>query len=364
MKISIVTSMPWLSGPKTHAEVFREGVEQVVHAEQLGFDCAWFTEHHFGKHGINSSVLSYIAYVAGVTRHIHLGPAVVVAPLYQPVRLAEDAATVDILSGGRLEFGIGSGYRLDEFRGLNVRPEESRAMFHEIVEVLLKAWSGEPFSHRGKYYTVDDGIAVRPVPLQKPHPPIWVPAISPSTIDYVARNGFHAMAATTGNSFAEVCAMSENYRATLAAAGRHPDSAEFYVHSPVHFVEASYGEMERTLTPLIKRFTDAAVSGGTIYHKEGRGNIGPLSPPSFDFRDYYEHHGVLGSPEYCLDKLADFWEKARFTHLTCAFSLGIPHVTVMKQMEQFARYLMPTLRELDKRGPQQPARAQAARALA
>ena len=127
MKISLVTPLPWTAGT-THAQVYREAVEQVSYAEELGFDCVWFTEHHFATHGINPSVFSFLGYVAGITTWIRLGTAVAVVPLYHPLRLAEDVATVDFVSNGRLELGIGSGYRHDEFTGFRVAQEDSRAM--------------------------------------------------------------------------------------------------------------------------------------------------------------------------------------------------------------------------------------------
>jgi alkanesulfonate monooxygenase SsuD/methylene tetrahydromethanopterin reductase-like flavin-dependent oxidoreductase (luciferase family) len=118
---------------------------------------------------------------------IRIGTAVVVAPLHQPVRLAEEIALVDLVSHGRLELGIGSGYRFGEFRGLNICHEDSGPMFMEVLEILFKACTGEPFSHTGKYYSVPGGIAVRPTPLQKPHPPLWFPALSPKTIEWVVK---------------------------------------------------------------------------------------------------------------------------------------------------------------------------------
>src|ERR1700687_123142 len=127
MRISVITSIPWLDSSKSHTQVYREAIEQVRHAEEIGFDCVWFTEHHFATHGINSSVLSFAAYVAGITRRIRIGTAVVVAPLYHPVRLAEEVAEVDLLSGGRLELGIGSGSPFAEVRGLNAQHPATHA---------------------------------------------------------------------------------------------------------------------------------------------------------------------------------------------------------------------------------------------
>ena len=109
MKVSVLTSIPWLDPSSSQTQAYREAIEQVRFADELGYDCFWFTEHHFGTHGINSSVLSWAAYVAGITKRIRIGTAVVVAPLYQPVRLAEEIAQVDLVSDERLELGIGSG---------------------------------------------------------------------------------------------------------------------------------------------------------------------------------------------------------------------------------------------------------------
>jgi alkanesulfonate monooxygenase SsuD/methylene tetrahydromethanopterin reductase-like flavin-dependent oxidoreductase (luciferase family) len=345
MKVSMITSIPWLDSSSSHEEVYREAVEQVRLADELGFDCAWFTEHHFGTHGINGAVLPFAAYIAGVTRRIRIGTAVVVAPLYHPMRLAEEVAEVDLLSGGRLELGIGSGYRSDEFRGYNVAPAESRARFHEIIEVLLKAWKGAPFGHDGTFYKVPDGIAVRPVPRQKPHPPIWVAAFSPATVEWVARSGFHLMTASTGPSIVQIERMREHFDAELAKGGRNPGNAEFYIHIPLHLTDKPYHELKTELGGRLARFSAAATTGGTIYDKVGAET--GITAHKFNFDDYYENHALIGPAADCLRKLEQWWTKLKFTHLTCAFGLGIPHSAVLSNMELFARDLMPTLRTID-----------------
>lgn len=356
MKISVITSVPWIDPKASQAQAYREAVEQVRFAEDLGFDCMWFTEHHFGTHGINSAVLAFAAYVAGITKRIRVGTAVVVTPLYHPVRLAEEIAAVDVLSGGRLELGLGSGYRLDEFRGVNIAPEEGRPRFFEILDILLKAWQGEPFSYDGKFYKVPPGITVRPVPLQHPHPPIWMPGVSPKTLEWVAQAGYRAMAATTGTSYPDVCKMRENFDHAWLKAGRRPEDAEFYVHVPVYVADKSYEQIEADMSEVERRFSAAATSGGTIYQKPQAAHDaraqGPLSPgghAAFDFRYYYENHGVMGPPGFCLEKLEQWWGKLRFTHLTCHFNPGLPHPVVMKSMEMFARHVIPSLRDIDAR---------------
>lgn len=349
MKVSIVTGIPWVEG-RTHAQVYRETIEQVKYAEELGFDCVWFTEHHFATHGINPSILPLMAYIAGITKRIRIGTAVVVLPLYHPLRLAEDIATVDIVSEGRLELGIGSGYRLDEFKGFAIPAEESRGMFLETLEVLFKAWSGEPFSYEGRYYQVPEGTSVRPIPLQKPHPPIWVAAISPKSLEWIAQRGYRWMGATTGAPFPELCHMREHFDQALVRAGRHPDEVEFYAHFPIYIAEKTYEGIRQDLEDILIWFARAVGGGGTIYKKAEGLERSPLVPlEGFDFHIYHENFGVFGPPDFCLHKLEEWWRKLRFTHLTCAFNIGLPHHTVMKNMEQFARYLMPSLRDIDLR---------------
>ncbi len=351
MKVSVLTSIPWLDPSSSQTQAYREAIEQVRFSEQLGYDCFWFTEHHFGTHGINSSVLSWAAYVAGITRRIRIGTAVVVAPLYQPVRLAEEIAQVDLVSDGRLELGIGSGYRFDEFRGLNVSPEDSRPMFMEVLEILFKAWTGDPFSYQGKYFAVPEAIAVRPTPVQKPHPPLWFPAVSPKTIEWVVKMGSRLMTATTGAlSVNDLVRMRETFDQLIDKAGRQSKDAEFYIHVPIHLSEKSFAGIEADVGGAYRRFGEAATSGGTLYQQPSTGPQGPLSPGhGFSFNDYFESHAIMGTPQFCVDKIADWWERLHFTHLTCMFNFGLPHALVMENMERFARSVMPSIRDLDTR---------------
>jgi alkanesulfonate monooxygenase SsuD/methylene tetrahydromethanopterin reductase-like flavin-dependent oxidoreductase (luciferase family) len=351
MKVSIVTGIPWLDPAASQAQAYRDAVEQVRLADTLGFDCAWFTEHHFATHGINPSVLSFAAYVAGVTSRIGIGTAVVVLPLYHPVRLAEEIAQVDILSEGRLQLGIGSGYRFDEFRGLGVVHAESRAMFLESLEVLLKAWRGEPFSHRGKYFDVPEGVSVRPTPLQRPHPPLWAPAISPATIQWVIDAGAHLMTATTFSSISDLLRMRADLDRALARSGRDAREVEIYLHVPLHVTDRPYRGLEAELSETFGGFARAAGMGGTIYQRQPAGATqGVASGSGFDFANYYENHAVMGSPAFCIDKLAQWWQGLRFTHLTGLFNFGLPNRVVLANMERFAAEVMPAVRRFGESG--------------
>ena len=165
---------------------FREYIDTSVEAERLGFFSTFLVEHHFSGSGQVSAPLDVLGWVAARTRSIRVGTAVLVLPWHDPVLLAERAATLDLLSGGRLDFGVGKGYRHSEFAGFRVPTAEAEARFSESLAVILKAWtSDEPFSHEGRFWGYHE-IAVEPPTAQEPHPPVWIAAGKPESIRNVA----------------------------------------------------------------------------------------------------------------------------------------------------------------------------------
>ena len=169
---------------------FREYIDYNVEAEALGYDSIFVVEHHFTGLGQVSASLNLLTWVAARTKTLRLGTAVIVLPWHNPVLLAEQAATIDLLSGGRLEFGVGKGYRHNEFASFCIPQEEADERFEEGLALILKAWTSEErFSHHGKYWHFED-IIVEPPTAQKPHPPIWMAAGSPDSIRKVARRGY------------------------------------------------------------------------------------------------------------------------------------------------------------------------------
>ena len=164
------------SGEFDSAEGYRDFIEYNVEAEALGFHGTFVVEHHFTGFGQVSATLNLLTWLGARTRTLRLGTAVIVLPWHNPVLLAEQAATLDLLSGGRLDFGIGKGYRYNEFAGFDMPMPEADARFEESLEVLLKAWTSEQrFSHYGKYWRFND-IVVEPPSAQRPHPQIWMGA--------------------------------------------------------------------------------------------------------------------------------------------------------------------------------------------
>src|SRR6266576_2929305 len=170
---------------------FHDFIDFNVEAEALGFHSSFLVEHHFTGWNQSSSTLMMLGCLAMRTTTLRLGTAVIVLPWHNPVLLAEQAATLDLISGGRLDFGIGKGYRHNEFAGFRIPPEEAEPRFEESVEVMTKAFvSRQRFSHRGKFGQFDD-IVVEPPPSQQPHPPFWVAAGSEASIRKAAQRRFN-----------------------------------------------------------------------------------------------------------------------------------------------------------------------------
>ncbi len=199
-------------------ESYHDWIEYHVEAEALGFRSAFCVEHHFTGTGQVSATLNLLTWLGARTTRLRLGTAVTVLPWHNPVLLAEQAATLDLLSGGRLDFGIGTGYRYNEFHGFDVALDEARERFEESIDVILKAWtSNEPFSHEGKYWTFRD-IVVEPQSFRRPHPAVWMGAGTERSIRDVARRGFNLLLGQY-SSPADVARNIAIYREAVEAKG-------------------------------------------------------------------------------------------------------------------------------------------------
>ena len=177
-------------GPETGRGFF-EFLDFNVEAEALGFHSSFSVEHHFSGWNQVSSTLMLLAALATKTTTLRLGTAVIVPPWHNPILLAEEAATLDLLSRGRLDLGVGKGYRHSEFKGFQIAPEEAEGRFEEALEVMTRAWTTrQRFSHKGRFWHFED-VIVEPPPAQAPHPPLWVAAGNPHSIKRAAACGFN-----------------------------------------------------------------------------------------------------------------------------------------------------------------------------
>jgi alkanesulfonate monooxygenase SsuD/methylene tetrahydromethanopterin reductase-like flavin-dependent oxidoreductase (luciferase family) len=204
-------------GPET-GQGFRDWLDDNVEAEALGYASTFLVEHHFTGWNQVSATLMLLTALAMRTSTLRLGTAVIVLPWHNPVLLAEQAATLDLISGGRFDFGVGRGYRHSEFHGFQIAPEEAEARFDEAIALMTRAWTTrERFSHAGRFWHFAD-IVVEPPPAQRPHPPLWVAAGSAASIRRAAARGFNLIL----DQYASPQALGERiriYRAERAASG-------------------------------------------------------------------------------------------------------------------------------------------------
>ena len=204
------------------SRIYTDYIDYICEAEALGFHSVFLVEHHFTGFGQISATLNFLTYLAAKTSRIRLGTAVLVLPWHNPALLAEQAATLDLLSNGRLDLGIGKGYRWGEFHGFCMPMEEAQERYDEAVEFLRKAWTTKGrFSHHGKRWHYED-VVIEPAPVQKPHPPLWVGAQSAPSIRKAAEDGFNLLLGQAGSP--ELVAENIGiYRKAVEAQGRQFD---------------------------------------------------------------------------------------------------------------------------------------------
>ena len=250
------------------AAAFDESMAQMRAAEDLGFDAVWLAEIHFQKdRSVLASPLVVAAALATWTRRVKIGIAVQVLPLSHPLRLAEDVATVDHLTKGRLEFGVGRSGLPGHYAGFNIPYTESRERFLETLEILIKAWTQERFSHAGKHFHFHD-VCVTPKPFQKPHPPLRVAATTQETYPLVGRMGLPLFVAPRTISISDLGRFVRGYHEGWTAAG-HAGRGDIGLSIPVYVApterrareepEASTMHFFRAISEALKKSDGASV---------------------------------------------------------------------------------------------------------
>ena len=266
------------SGEFDSTEGFHDFIEYNIEAEALGFHGTFVVEHHFTGFGQVSATLNLLTWLGARTKSLRLGTAVTVLPWHNPVLLAEQAATLDLLSGGRLDFGIGTGYRYNEFVGFDVAMDEAREKFEESIAIILKAWtSNTRFSHQGKFWTFND-IVVEPPPFRKPHPVVWMGAGSERSIRDVARRGFNLLLGQY-SSPADVASNIAIFRDAVEAKGEQWDPLRVGV-TRAFFVTDDARErgeaLERRLANRRRQLKLATTPDGTILGGPDRADGDPV----------------------------------------------------------------------------------------
>jgi len=319
------------SGPDVDSGLgYKQFVDYNIEAESLGYHSTFLVEHHFTGAGQVSASLSLLTWLAAKTRTLRLGTAVLVLPWHNPVLLAEQAATIDLLSGGRLDFGVGKGYRHNEFAGFCVPIEEADARFNESLDVVVKSWtSKERFSYHGKYWNFAD-IIVEPPTAQKPYPPMWMAAGSPPSIRQVAERGYNLLL----DQFASLEAIGERvgwFKAEVEKRGRTFYPLEVGV-ARAFYVAKDEADKEAALEQRLAAQRHFAAMSKAADGTQSKASIMAFS----DTREASEEAALYGTPDEIAIKLE------RLQKLGVQYVLlnggGLAH----ESLRRFARELMPT----------------------
>jgi alkanesulfonate monooxygenase SsuD/methylene tetrahydromethanopterin reductase-like flavin-dependent oxidoreductase (luciferase family) len=301
---------------QTDRDDLDEYLEFNVEAEALGFDSSFLVEHHFSGWNQVSSPLMLLTCVAMRTQTLRLGTGVLVLPWHNPLLLAEQVATLDVISGGRVDLGIGKGYRHTEFRGFRMTPEEAAARFEEALEVMMCGWTTRArFSHTGRYWQFDD-VVVEPEPVQTPHPPLWVAAAREASIERAAAQNFNLML----DQYA-----SPDQVATRLAAFRARSDAPVAVARQVYVARdrADADNARAGLAEYTQRTVDVSRAPG----RDGGSHV-------LAYAGATEDHALFGTADECCDQLAALQDRG-VDNVLCTFFRGAD------QLRRFARDVMP-----------------------
>ena len=324
-------------------ELYRSHLDLIVQSERLGFDHAWLSEHHFIEDGYSPSLFPIGAAVAARTQRIRIGTFLLLLPLHNPVRVAEDSATLDLISDGRFDLGVGLGYRRGEFEDQGIPAAERAGRMEEGLIIVERLLRDETVTVDGKYNTLR-GIRISPPARQRPHPPIWVGGTAPPAIHRAARMGFHYLNGGAAGS-------ARIYDDALRSNGRDPRHHNIAALRPVYVRPSRQQAWEIAAGPLRYMALDyvkwtAEAKGATDIDE--RTSALPtvedmLRSQSFDF---FGEQAIIGSPRDAIEQIEDYRSRGRLTHLVCALPLpGMPPQEIRAGMETFAREVMPHFRQ-------------------
>jgi alkanesulfonate monooxygenase SsuD/methylene tetrahydromethanopterin reductase-like flavin-dependent oxidoreductase (luciferase family) len=217
MKVGVLQFFGWRDRSVSLESIYERALERIEVMDQTGYDAVWLAEHHFSGYSVCPSVHLMAMHVASRTKRLRIGTAITLAAFYHPLRIAEEVALLDILSGGRVNWGAGRGFDPVEFENFGVPMNESADRFREAVEIVLAAWESERLTHQGKFHAYRD-VEVLPKPKQRPHPPAWVAASSEGAIDWAADQGL-AILMDPHSAHDEIARKQRYYDARRAEAG-------------------------------------------------------------------------------------------------------------------------------------------------
>ena len=301
MKLGVLQFFGWADRSIPLESVYERAVERFEIMDDTGYDAVWLAEHHFSGFSVCPSVHMMATLAAARTRRLRIGTAVSLAPFYHPLRLAEEVALLDVISGGRVNWGAGRGFSRVEFEAFGVPIEESAGRFREAVDVVLGAWTQQRLIHRGEYFRFD-GVEVLPKPQQQPHPPVWMAATSESAIDWAAGRGFSILM-DPHCTRVELGSKRRRYGERLAEAGFSAEGRDIPMARLIAVAESA--EQAEVVARRGAAWTVGSYIGG------GRGDVDPV--------ERYVNEVILhGTPQSVIDQIRALQETASLNYLLCA----------------------------------------------
>ena len=349
MKFSLFILPSWPEEDASHqSRIFGEAVEQIQYAEELGFDSVWLAEHHFTRFGICPVALSFAYYVAAKTRTIRIGTGVSVLTFQNPVFLAEETAMLDVLSNGRLDFGVGRGQVVYEYGNFNMDYETRTQRFQEIVDIILGLWSTPGFTYKGAYYQVED-MTIAPSPVQPPHPPVYL-AVSrtPASVDVSIERGLPIMTGTNTPD-EDVLGIRQLYAERCVAAGKPSllqDMPFFRVAYVAEDAKHAREDPRQALTWVgdLNGLRRTLTGGSEIYMDMDHWRATRTTQPP-PYERQLRAMAYFGTPDQMTTWLRTLQQEYQVEYFGVNMSYGtLQHDKVMRSMELFAKEVMPKFR--------------------
>jgi alkanesulfonate monooxygenase SsuD/methylene tetrahydromethanopterin reductase-like flavin-dependent oxidoreductase (luciferase family) len=316
-------------------------LDQVSYAEEAGFDSVWLRERHFhtDDQGRNffSSPLVAASYIAARTKRIRIGIGARILPLDHPIHIAEDAATVDVISNGRLDFGIARiGENALYQSAYGITADDTRGRFEEALEVILGAWTTPNFSYEGKHFKIPQ-VTVSPRPVQKPHPPIYLVGIGNASLSMGAKRNLPLLLAAAQTA-SIVARTQEQYRALLAQSGHDPRRVVLPVNRFIYVAESNQQAVADT-RETVMRFINRENSVIRDFLM--------LPPEQITYDLLFNEVCIFGDAEYCVRRLRELAQVVDLRELILSFNyFTIEHEKCLASMRRFARDVMPHVRGL------------------
>jgi alkanesulfonate monooxygenase SsuD/methylene tetrahydromethanopterin reductase-like flavin-dependent oxidoreductase (luciferase family) len=334
-------------------EVYDYQIEIIELLEELGFDGVWVAEHHFREYGVVPSIFNLLSHLAARTERLRLGTGIVVLPLHNPIHVAEEAAMADLLSHGRLQLGIGRGYQSIEFESFGLDLAEARDRFNEALDMIIGLWTEEDFEFTGKFYATGNALTLMPRPLQRPHPPLHVAAVSPETVELYAARGLPILADPAA-PFRKIAKAAETWYATAAQHGVDTGAAELvatrsvYVAPTVERAREDQARFEamfdrsRIFNVRSAPFDSKTgeVAKGFEYYQDRYLKGGTVGA---DFR--WDQLEIIGDPERVINQIKMVQEMG-YSNLMCDFgsTRPLPIEEMRRVLKFFAAEVIPAFR--------------------